>query len=413
MEIFSDIFFNLFIFLAIYVQVFLLMTFLEKRRNSSCTTHEIISISYPSVTVIVPCFNEESTVTQTVDSLLSLDYPKDKLFISIVDDGSTDNTWGVIQRFVGHSNISIFKKDNGGKHTALNLAISNLKTDLVGSLDADSFADKCALKNIARHFQDPLTMAVVPSILIHEPKNIVELAQNAEYQLSVFVKKMLALLGAMHVTPGPLSIFRKEVFEKIGPYRKAYNTEDAEMALRMQKNRLKIDYCLDAVIYTKAPNTVKKLYKQRLRWTYGFLKNSIDYRGIFFRSKYGNVSFFTLPAGIVSLLAVIFIVFTLIKEIFNMAIDKIAEFRAVGLNFNFFSFKFDWFYVDTKSVTFMMILLYILVVVSILIGKRLSKIKPRLSLDMLYFVILSGFLAPFWILKSFYNLVFFKDTTWR
>ena len=83
---------------------------------------------------------------------------------------------------------------------------------------------------------------------------------------------MLGFLGGIHVTPGPFSIFRKKVFDELGPFRKAHNTEDQEIALRMQEHGYRIEHCVDAYVYTVSPNTVGKLYRQRLRWVYGFIK---------------------------------------------------------------------------------------------------------------------------------------------
>ena len=98
----------------------------------------------------------------------------------------------------------------------------------------------------------------------------------------------MSLVNAIHVTPGPFSIFRKEVFDKIGKYKHAHTTEDIEIALRMQKHHMKIENAPDAYVYTNTPKTVKSLYKQRKRWIYGFIQNALDYRGLFFKKKYGT-----------------------------------------------------------------------------------------------------------------------------
>src|SRR3989304_5876098 len=93
--------------------------------------------------------------------------------------------------------------------------------------------------------------------------------------MAIYTKKMLGFMGGIHVTPGPFSIFRKKVFEDLGHYRQAHNTEDQEIALRMQSRGYKIDHCPDAYVYTISPNTIVKLYRQRLRWIYGFIKISL------------------------------------------------------------------------------------------------------------------------------------------
>jgi len=232
----------------------------------------------PYISVIIPVYNEEKTIAGTINSLLDLDYPKDKLKLIIIDDGSKDGTWKIIQEFEKFENVSVFHKENGGKYTALNLGIEKTETPFIGCLDSDSFVDKEALKRIMTYFDDSETMAVAPSIIVDNPKNIIQGAQKAEYDMAIYNKKMLAFLGGIHVTPGPFSIFRKKVFDDLGPYRHAHNTEDQEIALRMQENDYKIEHCPDAYVYTIAPNTVPKLYRQRLRWIYGFLRNAIEVR---------------------------------------------------------------------------------------------------------------------------------------
>ena len=132
-------------FLAIYVQVFFLVTFLENRRKLVYRTGSLELPEYPTVTVIVPCWNEEKTIHRTIESLLNLDYPKNKLEIFLIDDGSTDSTWQVMQEFVSYPQIKVFHKENGGKHTAMNMGIELSTSDLVTCLDADSFVDAHAL----------------------------------------------------------------------------------------------------------------------------------------------------------------------------------------------------------------------------------------------------------------------------
>ena len=170
-------------------------------------------ISYPSVTIVVPCWNEEGTVAKTVHSLLDLDYPQDKVKIFLINDGSTDDTKNVIDKFAEIPNIKVFHKENGGKFTALNLGLEKSETDFFGCLDADSFVDPEALVRIMSYFEkDSLTMAVAPAVVVHNPRSIVQFAQQTDYSMGLFFKKMLGFLGAINVTPGPFTIFRKKVF---------------------------------------------------------------------------------------------------------------------------------------------------------------------------------------------------------
>ncbi len=399
-------------FLSVYIQIFFLVTFLEKRRYISGNLDDLDLDHYPTITVTVPCYNEEKTIEKTVKSLLSLDYPQDKLTIFLIDDGSRDNTWNILKKFEEHSNIKIFHKENGGKHTALNLGLEHSTSEFFGCLDSDSFVHPQSLKRIVKYFQnDESNMAVIPSIIIHNPKNMVQKAQTIEYTMTVYTKKMLGFVGGIHVTPGPLSIFRKKVFDDLGPYRKAHNTEDQEIALRMHEHGYKIDHCPDAYVYTIAPNTISKLYNQRLRWMYGFFKNMIDYRRLIFRKKYGTIALLTIPSGLISILGVVFLFCMFLINVTDFVYKKFVQIKIIGFHYGTTP-KFDWFFVPTQATFLFIIFLYLMVIVSITMGQRISKNKIGSPIRIIYFIAMYSVLAPFWLLKAIYNTIRSKESSW-
>jgi len=403
------------IFLILYYQVFLLLTFVEdkmdERKNKG---RGKISIGenglWPRATIIVPCFNEGKTVSGTLDSLLSLDYPKDKLNIIAVNDGSSDNTADILENYAGKFGIKVFHKKNGGKHTALNLGIANTDSEIIGCLDADSFVERNALKEIVKKFENPETMAVTPAILVHKPENILELIQKAEYNVGLFSRKMLCRFNSLHVTPGPFSFFRREVFEKIGPYRHGHSTEDMEMTMRMQSHRMKIDNAPKAYVYTTTPRSYSGLLKQRIRWIYGFLKNAIDYRGMFFNKKYGNFGLFYLPFAFFSIYAVLYLFFMAVYRFLKIIYDRLIDYSIVGFEF---SPKIDWFFVNTESFYFVGAFFLISSLLIIFIGRRMSEDKTLVGKDVLYFVLFYGLISPFWLIKAAYNVAFSKEASWR
>lgn len=414
MESFFNVIFYILVFLPVYVQVFFLVTFFENRKKIITRTGEIKLKEYPAVTVIVPCWNEENTINKTVKSLLNLNYPKDKLNIFLINDGSTDNTLEVINKFAGYPNIKIFDKENGGKHTALNLGLSNLETEFISCLDADSEADPESLVRLMSYFEkDESTMAVAPSIIVNNPKTILQKAQKAEYYMAVYIKKMLGFLGAIHVTPGPLTVFRKKVFDDLGPYRHAHNTEDMEIAYRMQKNGYKIEQCNDAFVYTNTPRTPIKLYKQRVRWIYGFINNTIDYKNVLMKPKYGNFALFTVPAGIISIFSATFLLGKALYYAGDAFLSKIIKIQTIGFDFSFNPLTFDPFFVNTKSLLFVTVLLYALVFISMFLGRKIGKAKNLISFDMFFYFFIYSLLAPLWLMKAVYNTIVSKKPAWR
>ncbi len=413
MDLVREITFYGFSFISLYVQVFFLVVFIERRKDLLVRTEAIELPDYPAVTITIPAYNESHNIEKTVKSLLELDYPQDKLFIYIVDDGSTDDTWEVMQQYKDTPNIKLFTKPNGGKYTANNLGLENSTTPFVGCLDSDSMVHPQALKRIMTYFFSKDVMAVAPTIVTHEPKTFVQRAQAVEYDFSIFVKKMLSFVDAIHVTPGPFSIFRKSVFEQLGPYRHAHNTEDQEIALRMKQNHMKIEHAPDAFVYTIGPPTVKGLYNQRLRWIYGFLKNVLDYRHLLFRRQYGNIGFITLPSGIVSALSVIFLFFFASYNIVNYIWNKALAVSATGTVFNTSVIsKVDWFYVPTNAVLFITILVYIAVFNSLFIGQKIKTGKIKFSFNIILFFFVYSIVAPFWLMKAIYNTVRGYEASW-
>ncbi len=408
----SEIILYFLAFISTYVQVVFLITFLEKRKEIKKREGVTPLSAFPGVTIMVPAWNEETTLRGTVESLLALDYPAESLKIFLVDDGSTDNTWAIMQEFASHPQITAIHKENGGKHTAVNYGLERATTPFVGCLDSDSFVDPQALRRIMTYFErDASNMAVCPSIIVHHPRGLMQIVQRVEYDWAVFRKKILGLLNANYVTPGPFSIYRREVFEKIGYFRAAHNTEDMEIAFRMQSNHMKIDQCEDAFVYTTVPNTVKKLYKQRLRWIYGFIMNAWDYRGIMFKKKYGAFSLFSVPAGVISIVAAPYVLSLFLYQTAMAAGKNIERIGATGFDFSFGTF--DPFFVSTSSNTFVLIIMYSILVVAMVIGRKMVTGKYGLDRYTVPFMIVFSVVAPFWIMKAIYNSLIRKSVAWR
>lgn len=384
-----------------------------KIKKESIAQRNVKLKNYPSVTIVVPCWNEQKTVSKTIHSILNLDYPKNKLKIMVIDDGSTDKTWEVVQKFKNHPQVLLHKKENGGKHTALNYAIERADTELVGCLDADSYVHKDSMKKIALYFEDKEIMAVAPSIKLWQPKTILQLLQKIEYGFGIFTRKLYHYMDAIYITPGPFSIFRRAVFEKVGPYRHAHNTEDIEICLRMQKNGLKIAHAHDAVVYTVPPATLPKLLKQRVRWSHGFIKNAVDYRDMIFNKKYGNVGMIVLPMACISIISVVFVSGVSVISLINHLTEQIVKINTVGLNFHLKLPTFDLFFVNTELMALLSLVVGFGSITMIIASKKMSENKLDIGMDLIYYLSLYMFIAPLWIIKASWNAIFSVKTTWR
>lgn len=401
-----------FLFLSLYFQVLLLFSFFENSRKIKDEESQQVSV-YPTVTIAVPCWNEEKTLAGTLDSLLALDYPKNKLSIVIVDDGSRDNTLQIAKAYEAHypTLIKVLQKENGGKHSAVNLALSLSQSDLFGCLDADSFVDRKALRTIVSYFEHHKeTKAVTPCIHIRSPKTLIQRVQAIEYLMGVFLRKSFGQLDAIQVTPGPFSIFKREIFTIIGPYRKAHNTEDYEITLRMHKHHLKIMNSHKALVYTVGPATIKGYFFQRLRWARGFLENSLDYKDLFFKKEYGNFGMFTLPMAFLfvfyGLYAALFSFYTIISHY----LDVINRWLSVGIHLKMPTF--DFFYFNTTIISFVVMVMFTAFLFTLYIGNTLSDDKQEFYRNFPLFFFIYPILVPLFLSRAVFDTFMKRRNDW-
>ncbi len=398
-----------FLFLALYFEVFAVLTFFD--RDARRRRMQKPSENYDSVAIIVPCFNEEKTVGKAAESLLALDYPADKLTVVLVDDGSTDDTARVMDSYASNPRVRIIHKENGGKHTALNAGIALTTTDFIGCLDADSFAAPDALKEVMSHFDDERIGAVTASMSVHAPKSILQRMQAAEYLLGIALRHILATWNGLYVTPGPLSVFRRKVFQELGPFTPAHNTEDMEIAMRMQRAGWKIQNAPRAQVFTNAPRTLGAIVKQRTRWTTGFIKNGFDYRDLFGNPRYGVLGLLVLPLGIFSILSGIVLFFIVLLEGLRSIVNTVT--RILEVPFTFTLPTFDWFFAPVSALAILAVIAIVISVALMLTGASISRTKTSLGPSVLWYLALYAFVAPLWLIRSVSDVTLGITRSWR
>jgi len=370
------------------------------------------------VSIIVPAWNEAKGIANTIKSILEIDYPKDKLEVIVVDDGSNDDTYKIAKQYES-SRVRVFKLDrNSGKFAALNMGISKSKGEIIVTTDADNlYVQKDALKHMVAYFQDPEIMCVAPIIAIHNPKGILQRVQQIEYLLGVFLRKAFASMNAVHITPGAFSAYRKSFFEKYGGFRRGHLTEDMEMALRIQYNNFRIENSTKAVVYTTAPRKFNALLKQRNRWYTGLIRNLLDYRKVF-SLKYGMMGFFVLPVAISTvLLSILLTSYVVVNSLLEFKKELIL---LQSVHFDIFSTHINKFFIERYL--FLMFsdpfVLFFIGFIMILVGYMLyakTKVKKhsKIKLSIIYFIFLYSFLFAFWWIISAFYAVFNRKVNWR
>ena len=401
-----------FLFMSMFFQVLLLVSFFENKKKIDDEKYHTIT-KYPTVSVAIPCWNESKTIGGTIESLLNLDYPKDKLKIYVVDNNSTDDTHKVALSYQEQYReiIEVMVETEQGKHNAVNKALAASRSDYFGCLDADSFVAPHALERIIAYFDsNPDVMAVTPCIHIKHPKTFIQRMQAIEYLMGVFLRKSYGQLDAIQVTPGPFSIFKKEVFEIIGPYRKAHNTEDFEITLRMHKHNLRIANSHKALVYTVGPATPSGFFHQRLRWARGFLENSLDYKELFFNRKYGNFGMFTLPMAFLfvfyGLYAAIFSLFS-IENILN---ESLTRWSTVGIHPRLPTF--DPFYINTNMMSFLVMIVLTMFLTGLYISNSLTDDRQQFYKNFPIFFFLYPLFVPLFLGRAVFDTFFKQKNTW-
>lgn len=326
--------------------------------------------------MLVPAYNEEVTIIDTINSLLYLDYPEYEIIV--INDGSTDNTAKVIIDYFNLKKVArpinkvvpckdmkeiyenddgikivLVNKENGGKSDALNMGINVSRYPLFVCVDADSMLQHDSLKKIVEPFlEDENTIAAGGNIKVSNqvvldrgrvvdvtvPKKKMVIFQMIEY-LRVFLNSRVALngLNANMIISGAFGIYNKQAVINVGGYSLDVIGEDMEIVVKMhafyRKNKLpfRIAYVPDAICWTQVLESHRVLKNQRRRWHTGLSQSLKNHWFVSFNPKYGAVGLIAYPYFL------IFEYITPILEVLGIA-TIILSFILKIINVRFFIF---------------------------------------------------------------------------
>lgn len=296
---------------------------------------------YPGIALVVPAYNEAATIVESVQSMLSLNYPETE--IVVVNDGSTDETLarlieqfdmdpveadvpvdvpseaihGVYRSRV-YEELLVVDKENGGKSDALNAGIWLTDMPLFCAVDSDTIIDRDALLQLVRPFLERPETAVASGGVVRVandctvedglvtdvslPKTGLPGLQVMEY-LRAFYSGRLGLnrINGLILISGAFGLFRTDTVRDIGGYRHDTITEDFDIVVRLHRHLIDedreytVDFVPEPVAWTEVPATRRMLGRQRRRWYRGMVETVITNRGMFFNPKYGRVGTVILP----------------------------------------------------------------------------------------------------------------------
>ncbi len=330
----------------------------------------------PFVSIIIPAFNEEKSIAESIESLKKITYRNIEFLV--MNDGSKDSTSKIVRKYIkGDKRFRFFdNKENKGKATVLNQGTKEARGEFVACMDADSLVQKNIVEKILPYFSDNDVGAVTVTVEVNKPKGLMHKIVALEFALglSLFLK-IFSFLDCVFVTPGPFSMYRKEILNKIGGFNPKNITEDHEIAFRIHKNGYEIKNCIEAKVYTNLPESFKGIYIQRRRWYSGAIQTFFQHRDMLARPRYGFFSYF-VPFNffLIGLGLTLFTATTLLWITKN--IRELLFYRHTGFNFfENFSLSIDFLYIG--QVNIFGISLFLSTIMLMIIGVKITKRKLK------------------------------------
>jgi cellulose synthase/poly-beta-1,6-N-acetylglucosamine synthase-like glycosyltransferase len=296
---------------------------------------------YPGIGIVVPAYNEAATIVESVQSMLSLNYPETE--IVVVNDGSTDDTLATliehfdlesvdaavpvdvpaeeihgVYRSTIYEELLVVDKDNGGKSDALNAGVWLTDMPLFCAVDSDTIIDRDALLQLVRPFLERPETAVASGGVIRVandctvedgvvktislPGTGLPGLQVMEY-LRAFYSGRLGLnrINGLILISGAFGLFETDAVRDIGGYRHDTITEDFDIVVRLHRyfadadREYTVDFVPEPVAWTEVPSTRRALGRQRRRWYRGMVETVVANRKMLFNGKYGRVGTIVMP----------------------------------------------------------------------------------------------------------------------
>ncbi|WP_294330139.1 glycosyltransferase [uncultured Sphingomonas sp.] len=249
----------------------------------------------PTVSVIIPAYNEERVIEASVRRVLASDYPAIELIVA--DDGSKDRTSEIVAAAFGADpRVTLLTLVNGGKAAALNRALGEAKGEVIIALDADTQFEPETIGRLARWFADPQLGAVAGSAQVGNRVNLVTRWQAVEYITAQNLeRRALAGFNAITVVPGAVGAWRRAALDAVGGYPEDTLAEDQDLTIAIQRAGWRVTYDPDAVAWTEAPESFRSLAKQRYRWAFGTLQCLWKHRGLYRDKKARGLAWIGLP----------------------------------------------------------------------------------------------------------------------
>ncbi|PHK48754.1 poly-beta-1,6 N-acetyl-D-glucosamine synthase IcaA [Staphylococcus edaphicus] len=391
MEIFSllliyPLFMSIFWVIGTIFYAFFLELRLKHKPNKQIEKH--------GISFLIPCYNEEETIKETIKSVLKLEFPNKEVIV--INDGSSDYSAEVIEHLKKQLNFKFVNlSKNKGKANALNEGIKHAKYDYIMGIDADTVVDNDAPYYMIENFlKDPNLAAVTGNPRIRNKSSILGKIQAVEYASMVgSIKRAQSITGKINTISGVFTLFRKSAIEQVNNWDIDMITEDIAISWKFHLSNLKIKYEPRALCWMLVPETVGGLWKQRIRWAQGGQEVLVrDFKNAV-KSKHPAI-YLLLFEQIFSLIWVYLVLIILISTIMN------ANF----FDYYYMAYQFTIVILSALILTFINIIQF---TISLIIDSRYEKI----NVFTIFF--LSWYPTIYWILNALVAMIAFPKALKR
>jgi len=303
----------------------------------------------PSVTVIVPAYNEEVGIGRTIRSLAAAEYPD--LEVIVVDDGSTDATASIVEP-LSSDRVRLVRQDNAGKAAALNTGVRLSRSDVVVMVDGDTVFEPKTIRSLVQPLADERVGAVAGNTKVGNRGGLLGRWQHIEYVVGFNLdRRMYEALQCTPTVPGAIGAFRRDVLTEVGGVSSDTLAEDTDLTLAIGRTGRRVVYAEHARAWTEAPSTLTGLWRQRYRWSYGTMQAVWKHRGALTsreprdarigRRALSYMLFFQILLPILAPLIDLFALYGLVFTDSARVIATWSAFNVIQIGLAIFAFRLD------------------------------------------------------------------------
>jgi len=267
---------------------------------------DIATASYePTVTILIAAFNEERHIKVTIENKLELDYPKDKLQVIVVSDGSTDRTDEIVRSFAERGVMLIRQEPRKGKTSALNLAVQRAHGDIIVFSDANSLYNKDSLKYLMENFADPSVGYVTGKMVYVNPDGTtVGNGCSAYMKYENLLRSYEARIGSVVGVDGGIDAVQKKLYREMNPDQ----LPDFVLPLKVVEQGYRVVFEPRALLEEEALKSPEDENRMRVRVSLRALWALLDMRSLLNPFRYGIFSFQLFSHKVLRYLGIVFIV---------------------------------------------------------------------------------------------------------